>query len=475
MTSRSRCASTDTSTAASCATVGIRSCSSRPDWGIASASARPSRRSEPRGQTPLGYSLEQISADLGDFAGERAVVLVTDGIESCGGDPCRGRRSAPEASGAPVHVIGFGLGNAEDEDLAGLRAIAEASNGKFLTARSAEELRDALTVTVGTTYRVSREGTTVATGTLGADDLILLPAGDYVVELDSRPPHEVPVTLASEESLALVLARDGRRGVSLETTRSRRLPRLRGAAARPGLAPGAGRRCAARRRSGPCRVDRASRRTGPRPRRWGRWTSVERHREHVEEGARQPGHAGAFDTAAQAKEVVGAVAPVAPILPVGLGALPVLRLRRPPGARQPVPARPGRRELCDGLVGDLIRQRGTAPRQRTTSRQRCRPLRSRFGSHVMIGNPPAPLDGRRAVCSSGARNGSPARGKRGGGTRSRPPFPGLPETVGGTLSLPSLAPETVGGTRSPFCPSPFCAPRSLRMWATGGSAGSSPR
>jgi hypothetical protein len=106
-------------------------------------------------------------------------------------------------------VIGFGLGSAEDEDLAGLRAIAEASNGKFLTARSAEELRDALTVTVGTTYRVSREGTTVARGTLGADDLILLPAGDYVVELDSKPPHEVPVTLASEESLALVLARDG--------------------------------------------------------------------------------------------------------------------------------------------------------------------------------------------------------------------------------------------------------------------------
>jgi Mg-chelatase subunit ChlD len=49
----------------------------------------------PRGQTPLGYSLEQISADLGDFAGERAVVLVTDGIESCGGGSGRGRPSAP--------------------------------------------------------------------------------------------------------------------------------------------------------------------------------------------------------------------------------------------------------------------------------------------------------------------------------------------------------------------------------------------
>jgi len=137
------------------------------------------------------------------------VILVTDGIESCGGDPAAAAGSLRKASGAPVHVIGFGLGSAKDEDLAGLRAIAEASNGKFLTARSAEELRDALTVTVGTSYRVSRKGATVARGTLGANDRILLPAGEYVVELDSKPPHAVPVTLTSEESLTLELARDG--------------------------------------------------------------------------------------------------------------------------------------------------------------------------------------------------------------------------------------------------------------------------
>jgi len=47
----------------------------------------------PRGQTPLGYSLEQVIQDLGSFAGERAVVLVTDGIESCGGDPAAAARA----------------------------------------------------------------------------------------------------------------------------------------------------------------------------------------------------------------------------------------------------------------------------------------------------------------------------------------------------------------------------------------------
>jgi Mg-chelatase subunit ChlD len=164
----------------------------------------------PKGQTPLGYSLEQIASDLGGFAGERAVVLVTDGIESCGGDPTAAARSLRRQSGAPVHVIGFGMGGGADEDLAGLQSIAEASGGQFLTAGTAEELRDALRMTVGTSFRVSHDGALMAIGTLGTSERIRLPANDYVVEFDSTPPHVVPLTLRSEESLTLSVARTGK-------------------------------------------------------------------------------------------------------------------------------------------------------------------------------------------------------------------------------------------------------------------------
>jgi len=164
---------------------------------------------KPRGQTPLGYSLQQVTADFGDFQGERAVVLVTDGIESCGGDPVGAARALQENGSFPVHVIGFGLGTGEDEDQRSLSAIAEASGGKFLTARSAEELREALSVSVGTAFRVSRGGLTVAEGTLGANDLIPLPAGDYMVRIDSAPPRELPVELLAEENLTMVLERSG--------------------------------------------------------------------------------------------------------------------------------------------------------------------------------------------------------------------------------------------------------------------------
>ncbi|MCZ6784788.1 MAG: VWA domain-containing protein [Proteobacteria bacterium] len=163
----------------------------------------------PKGQTPLGYALEQIAGDHGSFEGERAVVLVTDGIESCGGDAPAAARALQQAGPVPVHVIGFGLEDAADEDLASLRAIAEASGGTFLTAGSADELRRALSTTVGTTFQVWRGSELVAQGTLGADEVMQLPAGSYRVHLDSRPPQEMEIALESEVHYRVVFQRDG--------------------------------------------------------------------------------------------------------------------------------------------------------------------------------------------------------------------------------------------------------------------------
>ncbi|MDJ0852733.1 MAG: VWA domain-containing protein [Myxococcota bacterium] len=166
---------------------------------------------KPRGQTPLAYSLEQVARDFAGVEGERAVVLVTDGIESCGGDPVAAARALQKRGPVPVHVIGFGLGKTEDEDAASLRAIAEASGGRFVTAGSAEELRDALSATVGTAFRVIRGGRPVAKGSLGAEAMLHLPPGDYELALESAPPVRVPVTMAAEEKLVVTLERRGGR------------------------------------------------------------------------------------------------------------------------------------------------------------------------------------------------------------------------------------------------------------------------
>jgi hypothetical protein len=118
----------------------------------------------------------------------------------------------------PVHVIGFGLGGDDSADLASLRAIAAASGGRFLTARSAAELRDALVATVGTPYSVWSNGAMVAESALGGRPL-MLPPSEYVVRLKSTPPRSLPVHLSREEAATLVLRREGQ-AVSYEVRRA---------------------------------------------------------------------------------------------------------------------------------------------------------------------------------------------------------------------------------------------------------------
>ena len=145
---------------------------------------------------------------FGTLDSDRAVVLVTDGLESCGGDPVQAARELRE-QGITVHLIGFGLGNAADEDAASLQAVANASGGRYVTAGSAEELKAALTQTVATSFSVFKGSTEVASGSLGSEEPLLLPEGDYRVQLHSSPPQEMPISLAPRDQLTLTLEKKG--------------------------------------------------------------------------------------------------------------------------------------------------------------------------------------------------------------------------------------------------------------------------
>jgi len=162
----------------------------------------------PLGQTPIAYALNQAARDFGTLQDDRALVLVTDGIESCGGDPVQAARELRE-QGIMVHLIGFGLGNAADEDAASLQAVAYASGGRYVTAGSAEELKEALAQTVATSFSVFKGNTEVASGSLGSDKSLFLPEGDYRVELDSSPPRNVQISLAPRDRLTLTMEKEG--------------------------------------------------------------------------------------------------------------------------------------------------------------------------------------------------------------------------------------------------------------------------
>ncbi len=176
------------------------------------ASREPIRRAiaglSPLGQTPIAYALNQAASDFGSLQKDRAIVLVTDGIESCGGDPVQAARELRQQD-IMVHVVGFGLGNAADEDAASLQAVADASGGRYVTASSAEQLKEALALTVATSFRVIKGSTEIANGSLGSDEPLFLPGGDYRVQIDSSPPQEVQISLAPMEQLTLTLEKQG--------------------------------------------------------------------------------------------------------------------------------------------------------------------------------------------------------------------------------------------------------------------------
>lgn len=67
-------------------------------------------------RTPIGASLEKVSADLASIKGERLVVLLTDGEETCGGDPAAAIAALTKAgTTVRVNIVGFAI---EDPKLA---------------------------------------------------------------------------------------------------------------------------------------------------------------------------------------------------------------------------------------------------------------------------------------------------------------------------------------------------------------------
>jgi len=95
------------------------------------------------GKTPIGYSLVQSVKAFTDRKGQNNnVVLISDGIESCDGDPCKAAAALAEAEiGVRVHVVGFGLTAEENKQL---QCIAENGKGKYFTADSTAGFSEAV-------------------------------------------------------------------------------------------------------------------------------------------------------------------------------------------------------------------------------------------------------------------------------------------------------------------------------------------
>ena len=91
-----------------------------------------------QGYTPITYVLGLAADDLKDLPGKRTIILVSDGKETCEGDPCLLAQKLAEADAQlTIHTIGFGV---DAQTRAQLQCIADEGRGKYHSANSAAQL-----------------------------------------------------------------------------------------------------------------------------------------------------------------------------------------------------------------------------------------------------------------------------------------------------------------------------------------------
>jgi hypothetical protein len=167
-------------------------------------------RLQPRGETPLVYSILQAPADL-QAVGGGALIVITDGEETCGGDPAKAAQQLKSA-GLPIvlNIVGFTLtGKKVEQDLT---AFAEATGGHYYGAQDGEALGRAVTRAALTRipYTVFNEkGAKVATGFAGPLAEALEP-GVYTVVVEAGDQRLTEtVKMAAGDDVTLRVAQRG--------------------------------------------------------------------------------------------------------------------------------------------------------------------------------------------------------------------------------------------------------------------------
>lgn len=99
---------------------------------------------KPKGVTPITYSLEQAAKDFPVNPGYRnIIILITDGIESCEGDPCATSREL-QRKGVFLKPYIIGLGMLAERSLNCV--------GKFVDAKTPNEFHDILNQAIQTSF-----------------------------------------------------------------------------------------------------------------------------------------------------------------------------------------------------------------------------------------------------------------------------------------------------------------------------------
>lgn len=97
---------------------------------------------ESKGWTPLAGAIDKAAEMSKELDGEITLYIVSDGVETCDGNPVKSAESfVDDNNHRQVNIIGFNVDEDAEEQLAN---VSEAGNGEFYSADDADELKDTI-------------------------------------------------------------------------------------------------------------------------------------------------------------------------------------------------------------------------------------------------------------------------------------------------------------------------------------------
>lgn len=165
---------------------------------------------KPTGFTPIGTALTQAADDFGP-EGERTIVLVSDGEDTCGNPPpCRAAQQL-KRQGIDVRIDTVGLfleGNRAAQRQ--LSCIADATGGSFVTADDAAELTSELTAaSTRAVRRYETAGTRIEGGTAQTTAVDIEPGTTYSDDITGKEARWYRFEAQEGQDVTITLTEDG--------------------------------------------------------------------------------------------------------------------------------------------------------------------------------------------------------------------------------------------------------------------------
>ncbi|MEO2046650.1 MAG: VWA domain-containing protein [Pirellulales bacterium] len=123
----------------SCNSVRVVRPLSSLDQGVKSLLDSEIHHLQPKGKTPIALALRTAGRELAKYDAVSSVVLISDGKETCHGDPAGEAAALAQRFNLRYGVTVFGF-DVAGEERASLEAIAEAGQGEYFHAGTAQEL-----------------------------------------------------------------------------------------------------------------------------------------------------------------------------------------------------------------------------------------------------------------------------------------------------------------------------------------------